>query len=64
MGFLFLHLFVLFKFDVKRFFLHRQNNIPIIIKILRIRKLVVTTIPIIIGVEDRLFESNFKKKNL
>lgn len=61
-SFLYLHLFVLFVFDVKRFFLQRQNNIPIIIKIISIRKLVVTTIAIIIGGESRLIESKLKQK--
>ena len=54
---LLLHLFGRLELDVDRFLRHRQHKIPAIIKILRRRKLVVTTIAIIIGADERLFES-------
>lgn len=58
-----LHLFVFVVLDVERVFLHRQQKIPVMISMLNRRKQVVTTIPMIIGAEDRLVESRNEKQS-
>ena len=55
-----LHLFAL---DVGRVFLHRQQKIPEMINMLNRRKQVVTTIPMIIGADDRFVESRNENQN-
>jgi hypothetical protein len=53
-----IHLFVLVFIDDKRCcFLHRQQNMPIIMMTINMRKQLVTPMPIIIAVEFRVFKS-------